>query len=273
MLTIYAPSNKPESKCWEVFHGVAKTWPEQNKILDNSATNIFNTALDQCMFWGFTGNNLNLVHQLEDKNLNYWFTDTPYFGRFDNNNLRPDNHYWRIAKNNIHVGLIKDCPADRLQKFNLKVKERNTKGKHILVCPSSATVNQYIKKPDWLHHTMKELEKYTDRGVKIRVKPRGNNTSGPLVAKVPIEEDLKDAWCCVTSCSISAVESLCQGVPVICHPKSFASPICDTDISKVESPTFKDPMPLLNSLAYQQFTPEEYANGTAISILKELGVV
>ena len=121
MLTIYAPSNKPESKCWEVFHGVAKTWPEQNKILDNSATNIFNTALDQCMFWGFTGNNLNLVHQLEDKNLNYWFTDTPYFGRFDNNNLRPDNHYWRIAKNNIHVGLIKDCPADRLQKFNLNL--------------------------------------------------------------------------------------------------------------------------------------------------------
>ena len=25
MLTIYAPSNKPESKCWEVFNGVKKS--------------------------------------------------------------------------------------------------------------------------------------------------------------------------------------------------------------------------------------------------------
>ena len=273
MLTIYAPSNKPESKCWEVFNGIKKTWTTEIKTLDNTATETFNSPLDEYMFWGFTGNNLNLVHQLEDRKLNYWFTDTPYFGRFDNKNLKPDNHYWRIAKNNIHVGMIDDCPEDRLQKFNIKVKDRNKKGKHILVCPSSATVNQYIKQTNFLQQTMRELEKYTDRGVKIRVKPRGNNTSGPLVAKVPIQEDLKDAWCCITSCSISAVESLCAGVPVICHAKSFASPICDTDISKVENPKYEDPMPLLKSLAYQQFTPEEFANGTAVSILKDLKIL
>ena len=55
--------------------------------------------------------------------------------------------------------------------------------------------------------------------------------------------------------------------------KSFASPICDTDISKVENPKYEDPMPLLKSLAYQQFTPEEFANGTAVSILKDLKIL
>ena len=167
MLTIYAPSNKPESKCWEVFNGIKKTWTTEIKTVDNTATETFNSPLDEYMFWGFTGNNLNLVHQLEDRKLNYWFTDTPYFGRFDNKNLKPNNHYWRIAKNNIHVGMIDDCPEDRLQKFNIKVKDRNKKGKHILVCPSSATVNQYIKQTNFLQQTMRELEKYTDRGVKI----------------------------------------------------------------------------------------------------------
>ena len=40
-------------------------------------------------------------------------------------------------------------------------------------------------------------------------------------------------------------------------------------IRLVENPKYEDPMPLLKSLAYQQFTPEEFANGTAVSILKE----
>ena len=38
MLTIYAPSNKPESKCWEVFNGIKKTWTTEIKTLDNTAT-------------------------------------------------------------------------------------------------------------------------------------------------------------------------------------------------------------------------------------------
>ena len=29
MLTIYAPFNNPNSKAWEVFNGVEKTWPEK----------------------------------------------------------------------------------------------------------------------------------------------------------------------------------------------------------------------------------------------------
>lgn len=270
MLTIYAPSANPKSKCWEVFNGVKRTWPDDVQIRDNSRKE---DPPANSMFWGFVNHNLDLVKRLEQDSLDYWFTDTPYFGRFDNRNLKPDNHYWRIAKNNIHVPLIKDCPADRFKKFNINSKERNKKGKHILVCPSSYTIQNYIDWNDWHVHITGEIQEYTDRPIVWRDKPRKNGTSGPAVADVPIAEQLKDAWACVTSCSISAVEAIAQGVPVFCHPKSFAAPIANTDLRHIENPVWQEPTEWYNSLCYQQFTPEEYDNGTAVSILKEIGLI
>ena len=85
MLTIYVPFNNLQSKAWEVFKGVMKSWPEPYQTLDNiKATD----PLANAMFWGFVNNNLNLIKRLESRKHNFWFTDTPYFGRFDNNNLK-----------------------------------------------------------------------------------------------------------------------------------------------------------------------------------------
>ena len=89
MLTIYAPFNNPNSKAWEVFNGVEKTWPEKVTVKDNS---IEIDPAPNSMFWGFVNNNMALIKTLEARKQTYWFTDTPYFGRFDNNNLKPDNH-------------------------------------------------------------------------------------------------------------------------------------------------------------------------------------
>jgi len=62
-------------------------------------------------------------------------------------------------------------------------------------------------------------------------------------------------------------------VPVICHPSSFAQPVCDTQLDTIENPKYVEPTDWLNSLSYQQFTPEEFADGTAANILKEIGVL
>ena len=267
MLTIYATLDKPKSKCWEVFDGIKKTWPDSVSVKNNTDTD----ATSPAMFWGFVNNNINLVHQLEQQGLDYWYTDTPYFGRFDNNNLKEDNHYWRICKNQIHARYWRDCPSDRFNKFNLKIKTKNkNQGEHILICTSSMGMHTYLKKINWLDNTIKEIKKYTDRPIKIREKPRKAGTSGPAVADVPLEQDLQNAWACVTSCSISAVEATLQGVPVFSDPKSFAWTISSASLSEIENPFYIDPSPWLHSLAYQQFTPQEFANGTAVSILKEI---
>jgi hypothetical protein len=270
MLTIYAPTNNTNSKAYEVFDGVVKQWPDQVQVKSNATET---EPLDNSMFWGFVNNNLGMVKKLMSRGQQWWFTDTPYFGRFDNNNLKPDNHYWRICKNNIHAGFFKDCKSDRLDKFNIKIKAPTLKGKHILVCPSSPGIHQFLNTPNWTADTVELLKRYTDRPIKVREKPRGRGTSGPSEAKIPLSEDLKDAWAIVTSCSISAIEAVCMGVPVYCHESSFAKPMGNLHLADIEEPFYADPEPWLNSLAYQQFTPEEFANGTAMETLLGLGVL
>lgn len=270
MLTIYAPFNNPNSKAWEVFNGVEKSWPEQVIVNDNS---VATEPLANSMFWGFVNNNLQLIKKLEARKQQFWFTDTPYFGRFDNNNLKPDNHYWRICKSRIHVPFIKDCKSDRFEKFGMKIKAPNFKGKYILVCPSSPSINEYLGQPNWTQETVEQIKRYSDRPIKVREKPRGRGTSGPSEATVPLSEDLKDAWACVTSCSISAIEAVCMGKPVFCDEKSFAKAMGNLHLADIEEPFYDDPEPWLNSLAYQQFTPEEFTNGTAIEILMDKGIL
>ena len=192
MLTIYAPSDKPNSKCWEVFKGIQKTWKEPIKIADNSLTYFLNDD-SQSMFWGLVNNNTNLIHQIEESGQTWWFTDTPYFGRFDNNNLQPDNHYWRICKNNIHVPYIKNLDNKRLKNFNINVKDKRTKGDYILVCPSSAGIHGFINELDWLENTISKIKKFTDRPIVVREKPRGRGTSGPSEASVHIKDQLSNS--------------------------------------------------------------------------------
>ena len=270
MLTIYAPLNNPNSKAWEVFNGVRKAWPDEVKILDNTTEK---EPIENAMFWGFVNNNLNLVKKLETRKHQYWFTDTPYFGRFDNNNLKPNNHYWRICKNGIHAPYIKNCKADRFEKFGLKIKAPDFKGSYVLVCPSSSGIHNYLDRPNWTQETVEQIKRYTDRPIKIREKPRGRGTSGPSEATVPLSEDLKDAWCLVTSCSIAAVEAQCMGIPVICDEKSFAKEVGAQQLADIEDPFFVGCEDWLYSLAYQQFTPEEFADGTAIEILMDKGIL
>ena len=84
---------------------------------------------------------------------------------------------------------------------------------------------------------------------------------------------MKNAWCCVTSCSISAIEAVCTGKPVFCDKKSFANHIACTELADIENPLFVSPEDWLYSLAYQQFTPEELTNGTAVEILIDKGIL
>ena len=121
--------------------------------------------------------------------------------------------------------------------------------------------------------TIEKIKRYTDRPIVIREKPRGRGTSGPSEATVPLSEDLKDAWVCVTSCSIAAVEAQCMGIPVICDEKSFAKEVGGQELADIENPYFVGCEDWLYSLAYQQFTPEEIANGKAVEILMDKGLL
>ena len=70
-----------------------------------------------------------------------------------------------------------------------------------------------------------------------------------------------------------AVEAMCEGIPVFCDNKSFAVDVGNVELSDIENPYYGGPEPWLYSLAYQQFTPEELSNGTAVEILMDKGIL
>jgi hypothetical protein len=64
-----------------------------------------------------------------------------------------------------------------------------------------------------------------------------------------------------------------MGVPVFCDRRSFAEPIGNLNLEDIEDPFYAGAEPWLYSLAYQQFTPEEFANGTAVEVLMDKGIL
>ena len=67
------------------------------------------------------------------------------------------------------------------------------------------------------------------------------------------------------------VESFTNGVPVFCDGNNCAAkPIAETDFSKIETPKYEDRVALFSNLAYNNWTMEEMANGTAWRMLNEM---
>ena len=64
------------------------------------------------------------------------------------------------------------------------------------------------------------------------------------------------------------VESFQNGVPVFCDKQNSAAlPISETDFTKIENPKYEDRVALFSNLAYNNWTLEEMANGTAWRML------
>ena len=64
-----------------------------------------------------------------------------------------------------------------------------------------------------------------------------------------------------------------MGIPVMADNKSFAKEVAGQELADIENPFFVGCEEWLYSLAYQQFTPEEFANGKAVEIMMGSGVL
>jgi hypothetical protein len=252
-MNYYYPEIGSQSKATWVLDAMSSSDKHATLIRDNTVNN------STGVFWGLAKNNYNLIKEHRAKNIPFYFTDMPYWGRWMGDNR--SECYWRVIPNSLHCDWVKDYPADRFNKLNIAVKEWRTAGDHILVCPSSVTMSRFYDKPNWLNETLNELKKHTDRPIKVRHKPRGNNTSGPRAATIPFEEDLKNAWAVVTLASIAGVEAACLGIPVFTSQHSPCSQLQNLDLSQIESPRLVDREKWLNTLSYYQYTEEELKKG------------
>lgn len=204
--------------------------------------------------WGVLRGSAEIVARAKVQDLPFYYIDHAYFDR-------GHGHSYRITLSRHEAGPVRKCDEDRLRRLEVRIKPWRKSGRAIIVCPPTKYFAVAHGCPNWLEETLYHLRLETDRPIVVRSKPV------PGEPFVPLEEAIADAHALVTHSSNVAVEAACLGTPVFVAPTSAAAPIGHTDLTKIEKPRYPDRRPWLAHLAYSQFSLEEFASGTAWSIL------
>lgn len=212
-------------------------------------------------------------------NLDYYHVDHAYFWRGyaqDTGNKNPFNCEWfRVSKNSHALNKILDNVSTndfRWKKYFYDYfggygKEYNKIGSKIIFCPPSHHVLSLYNQNNWIEDTLHTLRKHTDREIVIRKKPLLNSVISPST-NTTLEEDLKDCWALVTHSSCVAITAQLMGVPTFSDVNSPTNPVSLSDYSKIENPFYPDDidrMKWLNSLAYSQYSLDEFSNNFNIN--------
>ena len=232
-------------------------------------------------FWGLAGKNIPHIKGCIERNEEWWYVDNGYLTQQITRYPEPKIHdydktYFRIVKGSLHTQKGKTGSVERLSKLeqqgiDVKFKGWTDNTDHILLCPSSPTVTQFvndISQEEWVESVKSELRQHTDRPIKFRNKPRPGNQWW----STNIKDDLKGAHCLITNMSLAAVDAVINQVPVLTHSKNVAFNVSINNLPNINKP-FKPSReiidPWLNMLSHNQFTIPEIEDGTAFRILNE----
>jgi len=208
-----------------------------------------------------------LIHHCWETAHTFYYMDSGYVGNYKS----PQNpHGWklwpRIVKNDVQHTRVIDRPDNRWRKLDYTI-ENQKQGRHILlVTPSDKPCKFYgIDRDQWILETIKKIKTHTDRPIKIR-----NKQSRQQRINSTIFDDLQNCHALVTYQSIAAVESVLYGVPAFTLAPTAADPVCEKDLSLIETPAALEKDKLYKwacHLAYGQFHVEEFKDGSAYRIL------
>ncbi len=231
-------------------------------------------------FWGLAGKNITLIKGCIERNEEWWYVDNGYLTQQITRYPEPKIHdynktYFRIVKGGLHTKNGKTGSVERLgilEQQGIDVKFKGwSDGEHILLCPSSPTVTQFINdisQDEWVESVKSELRQHTDRPIKFRNKPRPGNEWWDT----NIKDDLNNCHCLITNMSLAAVDAVLNQVPVLTHAHNIAYKMSINNLPNINTPYKpgrKEVEPWLNMLSHNQFTIPEIEDGTAYRILNE----
>ena len=211
-----------------------------------------------------------------------WHT---YLATGNFNNHEVDDQRWRkiSAVNNLHI------------------HDWESPGHEILIMGQmdfdSALISMYDAGYDsfgqWVETMISRIRRYTDRPIRIRPHPRSAkdfkstahkfneqyhdvSLSDNLVGRTSVSGgaglylDLARAWCVITYTSNSAVEAVCEGVPVFAmSPENIAWDVAHHDLADIEHLDYSiDTSRWLHRVAYTMWCPKEIASGETWAHLK-----
>lgn len=222
----------------------------------------------------------NLINKCWETGRDFYFMDTGYFANYSTlTNPKGVKRWHRIIKNNVqHLGPVEDRPNNRWESLKkefptLKWPGWKKSGRAILiVTPSEKPCKFYgIDAYKWIEDTINTLKQYTDRPIIVRNKAK-LRIDRALKNTIYEQFDVDNIFALVTYNSIAATEAVAYGVPAFALAPNAASPMCLSDLSKIETPYYpyhEEVYKWCCYLSYGQFNNEELADGTAWRILNE----
>ena len=191
------------------------------------------------------------------------------------------NHTWKVALNGINRAAdfgSGEMDPYRPHKLKLKLKPWRTDGEHILICAQHNKSEQWRDMPTverWLHNTIMEIRKHSQRPIVIRPHPRcpvGNNFKmfGDVSIQNPVQIDgtyddfnldFRNCWAVVNWSSNPGPQAVIAGVPVFVGPDSLAYDVANLDLANIESPHMPNRENWLVNYAHTEWTVDEIRSG------------
>lgn len=170
-------------------------------------------------------------------------------------------------------------PRDRLAGAP-EIKPWRQNGAHIVLAGLSAkgAASSGLKPLVWEHDIISRLKRVTGRSIVYRPKPSWTSAQ-PIPGTIfsppeqPLSEVLADAWALLTLHSNAALDALAAGVPVRAQ-EGLASVMSMASVECVEFPPCNgDREQLFADIGYCHWTRHEIADGTALALLRDDGLL
>jgi hypothetical protein len=193
------------------------------------------------------------------------------------------NHTWRLLLNGENCIYQHGHDDARGRSLGLRCDPWKSHGHEIIVCLQRQDSQQWHGMPDprsWAQDIVSQLEKYTDRPIRIRCHPRQRIDFGVLSQfpqAIPntyddfdFESSIDHAWAVVNWNSGPGTQATILGVPAFVSPRSIAAPVANIDLSLIETPARPDRTQWLNDLAHTEYFIEEIQQGLAWNYISHL---
>ena len=196
-----------------------------------------------------------------------------------NRHIEIDYGYWginnprrntrRVTFMGSHNLTMKTPPHSRLYTLNPKVEEwKLNRGDELLIIEPQQNIiyeRTGIDLGTWKQNMLKQIENIWDGPIKWRRKA-GGKKEGRWPSFL---EDLKTSHAVIGERTMACVEAVMLGYPAYTIDYSAVSLLMGTDISKIKNPTRPDRSEWLEHIAWSQFLPEEFEQGTKVVELVE----
>lgn len=208
---------------------------------------------DILVIWNKYGRNEQLAAMYQARGAKVIVCENGYYGKDSF-----DRQYYAIAlTGHCGSGSWYIGGSERLEALGITFKPWRKTGREIVICAQRGIGSTDMRMPKpWPQDIFKKIKQFTGKPVRVRAHP-GNKPH-----KIPLLEDLRNAYAIVVWSSNCATTALIEGIPVFYQaPHIVTQRACESDLSLIDTPNYLERSEAFREMSWAQWTVDEIASG------------